>query len=125
MNRPAAGGSVRRRYKKRLPGGGRPGVIFRRFFQPVFTDASLFRRFRDYSTVAMIGFYLLQVIDANVFAYMQDFEVNDDLSMRVTPTVITPYTNYAMNTGRDGAGFRMPSAAPGAEALGMRIGFTF
>jgi len=85
----------------------------------------VFRRFRDYSTVAMIGFYLLQVIDANVFAYMQDFEVNDDLSMRVTPTVITPYTNYAMNTGRDGAGFRMPSAAPGAEALGMRIGFTF
>ena len=47
MNRPAAGGSVRRRYKKRLPGGGRPGVIFRRFFQPVFTDPSLFRRFRE------------------------------------------------------------------------------
>ena len=85
----------------------------------------VFRRFRDYSTVAMIGFYLLQVIDANVFAYMQDFEVNDDLSMRVTPVVITPYTNYAMNTGMGGAGFRMPSCGPGAEALGMRIGFTF
>ena len=49
-----------------------------------------FRRFRDYSMVAMVGSYLLQVIDANVFSYMQDFEVNDDLSMRVSPTVITP-----------------------------------
>ncbi|MBO6221777.1 MAG: hypothetical protein J6N46_07555, partial [Bacteroidales bacterium] len=47
-----------------------------------------FRRFRDYSMVALVGSYLLQVIDANVFSYMQDFEVNDDLSMRVGPAVI-------------------------------------
>ncbi len=83
------------------------------------------RRYRDICFIGIGALYLLQVIDANVFAYMQDFEVNDDLSMRVTPAVITPYTNYAMNTGMGGAGFRMPSCAPGAEALGMRIGFTF
>ncbi len=36
---------------------------------------------------------MVQVVDANVFAYMQDFEIDDDISLRVEPTVITP--NYA------------------------------
>ena len=26
-------------------------------------------------------------MDANVFAYMQDFEVNDDISLRVEPSI--------------------------------------
>ena len=50
--------------------------------------------------------YVLQIIDANVFAYMQDFEVDDNLSMRVEPTVLS--TEYA--------------AQP---AVGMRIGLRF
>ena len=70
-----------------------------------------FRRFRDYSMVALVGSYLLQVIDANVFSYMQDFEVNDDLSMRVSPTVITPNNEYASLMGHN--------------ALGLKIGLTF
>ncbi len=86
-----------------------------------------FRRFRDYSTVALVGFYLLQVIDANVFAYMRDFEVNEDLSMRVTPTVISPYTDYALNPSPTaGRSFRMPAlSAPADNAFGLRVGFTF
>lgn len=59
----------------------------------------LYRRYRDYSLLAVAAFYLLQVIDANVFAYMQDFEVDDDISMRVTPTVFTPDTGYALAPG--------------------------
>ena len=31
---------------------------------------NVYRRYRDYSVVAIVGSYLLQVIDANVFAYM-------------------------------------------------------
>lgn len=54
-----------------------------------------FRRLRDYSVLALAISYLLQVIDANVFAYMQDFEVNDDISMKVAPSVV-PLGNYAM-----------------------------
>lgn len=46
----------------------------------------VFRRYRDYSILAIAVSYLLQVIDANVFAYMQDFEVTDDISMRVEPS---------------------------------------
>ena len=67
-----------------------------------------FRRLRDYSVLALAISYLLQVIDANVFAYMQDFEVNDDISMKVAPTVM-PLDNYAM--------------AP--PAVGVSVGFKF
>ena len=77
----------------------------------------VYRRYRDYSIVAVAAVYLLQVIDANVFAYMHDFEVSDDISMGVSPTVISPYNEYAMNT---------PAAyGSGNTAIGMRIGFTF
>ena len=69
---------------------------------------NVFRRFRDYSVVAIVGSYLLQVIDANVFAYMQDFEVNDDLTMKVGPALIPPNNEFAMN-----------------NAVGFKIALTF
>ena len=50
----------------------------------------LFRRYRDYSILAVALVYVVQVVDANVFAYMQDFEMNDDITLRVEPTVINP-----------------------------------
>ena len=50
----------------------------------------VFRRYRDYSILATALFYVVQVVDANVFAYMQDFEMDDDISLKVEPTVITP-----------------------------------
>ena len=79
-----------------------------------------FRRFRDYSVVAIVGSYLLQVIDANVFSYMQDFEVNDDLSMSISPTLITPCNEYAMT-----APHRSSGGIIGDNAVGFKIGFTF
>ena len=70
--------------------------------------------------VAIVGSYLLQVIDANVFAYMQDFEVNDDLTMKISPTVISPYNEYALSPVRpSGTGFM------GNNAVGLRVGLTF
>lgn len=47
-----------------------------------------YRRFRDYSALAVALVYLIQVIDANVFAYMQDFEVNDDITMHLEPAMM-------------------------------------
>jgi len=76
---------------------------------------NIYRRYRDYSAVALLGFYLLQVIDANVFAYMQDFEVTDDISMKVSPTVIYPQDNYAMRQ----------NLSSGQSAFGLRVGLTF
>ena len=46
---------------------------------------------------------------------MQDFEVNDDLTMKVSPTVIVPETYYAQG------GFNTSSGS----ALGLRLGLTF
>lgn len=51
---------------------------------------NIFRRYRDYAILGTAVVYLLQVVDANVFAYMQDFEMNDDISLRIEPTLITP-----------------------------------
>lgn len=76
----------------------------------------VYRRYRDYSIVATALVYLLQVIDANVFAYMHDFEVSDDISMSVEPTVISPYNAYAIN---------LPAYGNGQNAVGMRVGIRF
>jgi len=50
---------------------------------------------------------------------MQDFEVNDDLSMRVSPTVISPYNEYALAPMRTGGGVM------GNNAVGLKVGLTF
>lgn len=72
----------------------------------------VYRRYRDYSIVALFGFYVLQIIDANVFSYMQDFELSDDLSMSVSPAVIAPDNAYAFG-------------ARGTEGFGLSVGFRF
>ncbi|MBO4634697.1 MAG: hypothetical protein J5669_04935 [Bacteroidales bacterium] len=73
----------------------------------------LYRRYRDYSILAVALVYLIQIIDANVFAYMQDFEVTDDISMHIQPT-LTPIQQYAI-TGQ-------PSPGMG---VGMSVGLRF
>jgi hypothetical protein len=76
----------------------------------------VYRRYRDYSIVATALVYFLQVIDANVFAYMHDFEVNDDIAMQVEPTIICPDNSYAMNS---------VATNPSQNAVGLRIGLRF
>lgn len=83
---------------------------------------NVFRRYRDYSVVAFIGSYLLQIIDANVFAYLQDFEVSDNLSMKISPTIISTYNEYVFNAGGP-ASFGAPMY--GIDAMGLKVGFTF
>lgn len=47
-----------------------------------------YRRWRDMSMFVMIGVYALSVIDAYVDASLSEFDVSDDLSLRVEPTVL-------------------------------------
>lgn len=75
----------------------------------------VYRRYRDYSIVATVLFYLLQVIDANVFAYMHDFEVSDAISMRLEPAVLPADNFYAMT----------PATVTGGSSIGLRLGFRF
>ena len=77
----------------------------------------VYRRYRDYSIVATVAFYVLQVIDANVFAYMHDFEVDDNITMNIEPTIITPDNAYAMH--------RSSSLFSGNNAVGLRLGISF
>jgi hypothetical protein len=72
----------------------------------------VYRRYRDYSIVATALVYFLQVIDANVFAYMHDFEVTDDISMKLEPTLISPDNAYAssgshLNTSQSAVGLKI------------------
>ena len=53
----------------------------------------LFRRYRDFSYLALAGFYLLQIVDANVDAHLRFFDSNDDLSFSVLP----PYSKFITN----------------------------
>lgn len=57
-------------------------------------DASLlqntrdsYRRYRDLGIILMSGFYLLNIIDAHVDAYLRRYEISNDLSMRVEPSM--------------------------------------
>ena len=65
--------------------------------------------------IATAAFYLLLVLDANVFAYMHDFEVTDDISMNLEPTIIAPDNAYALHT----------TSNSGKNAFGLKLGLTF
>lgn len=71
------------------------------------------RRYRDYFIVGFAAMYILQIIDANVFAFMQNFEVDDNITFKVGPTILPPSNFYAS------------AGHPAAPAVGMKIGLTF
>ena len=68
---------------------------------------NIYRTYRDYSIVATLLVYLIQVIDANVFAYMHDFEVTDDVSLKLSPTLLTPGMQYASIDGMPTFGMKL------------------
>ncbi|MBQ9661324.1 MAG: hypothetical protein IJV37_08745 [Bacteroidales bacterium] len=75
---------------------------------------NVYRRYRDYSILAIAVLYLLQIIDANVFSYMHNFEVDDDIALKVAPALIMPENQFA-------------SINPVSQqaAFGLRLGISF
>lgn len=65
----------------------------------LYTDANLnelqdfYRRNRDLTVVGLALLYALNIIDANVDAHLYDFNVSDDLTMRIRPTMV--YSFYS------------------------------
>lgn len=47
-----------------------------------------YRRWRDLSIFCLIGVYALSIIDAYVDASLSEFDISDDLSLRIEPTVL-------------------------------------
>jgi hypothetical protein len=64
-----------------------------------------YRRSRDMSIIFIAALHVLSIIDASVDANLSDFEINDDLSMRVAPA--------PMSLGR------------GPQVVGINVAFNF
>ncbi len=47
-----------------------------------------YRRWRDMSMFVLIGIYAFSVIDAYVDASLSEFDISDDLSLRIEPTML-------------------------------------
>ena len=47
-----------------------------------------FRRNRDLCVISIVGVYLICMVDAYVDATLSKFDISDDLSMKVRPTLI-------------------------------------
>lgn len=78
--------------------GGRNQAFYQR-------AADFYRRQRDYTIILGGLFYGLQIVEAYVDAQLQTFELDDELSMRIRPTLIPDPT--------------------GTMAAGVRITYTF
>ena len=70
-----------------------------------------YRRWRDMSMFVMIGVYAFSVIDAYVDASLSEFDISNDLSLKIEPTVIN-------SNKRDRNPFR-------SSAMGMQCSLTF
>ncbi len=76
---------------------------------PQLTDAKVtgerdyYRRNRDMLILGFIGVYALQIIDANVDAHLKEFEINDDLSFKISPDIQMGINNQI----RTGLSFRL------------------
>ena len=61
--------------------------------------------------IATILVYALNIVDANVFAHFNTFDISDDLTLNVEPALINPVTggwnSYASNQMPQSFGFQM------------------
>lgn len=47
-----------------------------------------YRRNRDVTIIGFVALYALQIIDANVDAHLREFDVNEDLVLRISPDIM-------------------------------------
>lgn len=71
-----------------------------------------YRRNRDLSIIALAGFYLLNIIDANVDAHFFDWDISDDLALKLEPSV----NGMAMHT---------PALSTFSPTFGLKLSYSF
>ncbi len=54
-----------------------------------------YRRWRDMGTFVMIGIYAFSIIDAYVDASLSEFDISDDLTLRVEPAFLNNGSRYS------------------------------
>lgn len=52
-----------------------------------------YRRQRDLVIIGTVGFYLFNILDANVNAHLIDFDISEDLTIVMVPFSVDPYTS--------------------------------
>jgi len=69
-------------------------------YEQIERGKDIFKRYRDMSYIFTAGFYVLQIIDATVDAYLFDWDVGEDISLRMEPasiyTPVTPYNSFGV-----------------------------
>ncbi|MBK3517440.1 DUF5683 domain-containing protein [Carboxylicivirga marina] len=60
------------------------------FEEALNSKKQYYRRYRDLSYIGMIGIYVIQIVDAAVDAHFYNFDISDDLSMAVQPSMMAP-----------------------------------
>ena len=55
-----------------------------------------YRRNRDLCYIGLVGMYLINIIDATVDAHLFDYDIGEDLSMKIEPRLM--YTGRNINT---------------------------
>ncbi len=69
------------------------------YFKEVFRKRKdIYRRYRDLSIFCFIGVYILSVIDAYVDAELSDFDISDDLGLKLRPAVFNDNRTVMPNT---------------------------
>ena len=65
----------------------------------LFTLQHAYNRYRDLSVIGIALLYVLNIVDASVDAHMFTFDVGDDLSFKIHPTLINTVNSNQYNTG--------------------------
>jgi hypothetical protein len=71
-------------------------------YEGLYSDSDLrylrdaYRQYVDYSVLVFAAAYALNIVDATVFAHLRQFDISEDLSMRVGPRLIN---NRALGVG--------------------------
>ena len=86
-------------YKKRLDGtfDSRDPLFGALDNERIISGQKFYQRNRDLSMLFIVGFYILNIVDANVDAHLIQFNVNDNLSIK--PDLYQNQLNSRQNVG--------------------------
>jgi hypothetical protein len=73
--------------------------------EQVNSGKDFYKRQKELSIIATAGFYVLQIIDATVDAYLFEWSVGEDLSLKVEPAINT-FPSYTYLTYSNSFGIR-------------------
>jgi len=59
------------------------------FKKQLENNMSYYKRYRDLSVLVTVGYYVLTVVDAAVDAFLSDYDISDDLSMKIQPKLFS------------------------------------